>query len=141
MTRQRKNLLSFLILSLLIFPLLLIGHQVAAGDSLLNQQEGVNELKAAFGESPIDIRITIVKFINIALTFLGIIFIGLTIFAGFKYMTSGGNEEKTGDAVKLLKNAVIGLVIILSAWSITRFTVIMMSGAINNSSGYWFYTN
>lgn len=54
---------------------------------------------------------------------LGIIAVVLTIYAGFLWMTAGGNEEDVGKAKKLLGNAVIGLAIILSAYAITAFTV------------------
>lgn len=55
------------------------------------------------------------------LSFLGIIFLCLIIYGGFLWMTSAGNEGKVIRAKQTLTQAVIGLIIILSAYSITYF--------------------
>jgi hypothetical protein len=36
-------------------------------------------------------------------------------------MTAGGNDEKVGEAKKLMGSGVIGLVIVLAAWGIASF--------------------
>lgn len=75
---------------------------------------------AGFGDpkNPVEI---IGSLIGIALSFLGIIFLCLIIYAGFVWMTSAGNQQKVMHAKKILQNAIIGLIIILSAYSITSF--------------------
>jgi TRAP-type C4-dicarboxylate transport system permease small subunit len=60
--------------------------------------------------------------------FLGIIAVGIILFAGFKWMTAGGSEEKTSEATKLMTSGVIGLIIILSAWGIAYF---ILENAVN----------
>jgi len=55
------------------------------------------------------------------LGFLAIIFIILIILAGYRYMNAEGNEEKTTEALDTIKRAIIGLVIIISAYAITYF--------------------
>ena len=112
---------------------------VRADDTLVVGQEGFQDLSDVFGGAPADIRLTVAKIITVVLGFLGIIFIGLTIFAGFQYMTSAGNEEKTKKAVDLLKNAIIGLLIILAAWAITRYAVIIFSKTVNGTIDYLRY--
>jgi len=139
MTRWQKYLLSSTVLGLLGLVVVFSGHPALADNSLINSQEGFDELGGIFSGQPEDIRITVAKMINIALGFLGVIFIGLTVFAGFQYMTSGGNQEKTSHAVGLLKNAVIGLLIILAAWSITRYSIIIMQKTFDNSVDYTRY--
>lgn len=52
---------------------------------------------------------------------LGIIFVLFTIYGGFIYFTASGNEEKTKEALSIIKQAIIGLVIILAAYAITYF--------------------
>ncbi|HOZ36770.1 MAG TPA: hypothetical protein PLR18_02985 [bacterium] len=52
---------------------------------------------------------------------LAVIFLVLIIYAGIKWMTSGGNESTIGDAKKLMVNAVIGLIIIAFSFAITQF--------------------
>lgn len=70
-----------------------------------------------------DVRYTVARIINVALGLLGIVAVVLIVYAGFTWMTAGGNEEKIKSAQKTLMAAVIGLVIILSAYAITDFVV------------------
>lgn len=64
---------------------------------------------------------TIGTIVNAALSLLGIIFVVLIIYAGYNWMTASGNEEAVSKAKKIITNSVIGLIIVLSAWSIWRF--------------------
>jgi hypothetical protein len=68
-----------------------------------------------------DPRTIIGNIIKIFLGILGIIALVIVLYAGFLYMTSGGKPDQIEKAKKLLMNAGIGLVIILSAYSITVF--------------------
>lgn len=78
---------------------------------------------AATGLATTDIRVIIANIIRIALGLLGIGAVGLMMYAGYEWMTAGGNEEQIGTAKKILVNATIGLTIILSAYSIVSFVV------------------
>jgi len=98
---------------------------------LYRSQTGMSEVGAVYGDKkPEDIRIVATKIIQWALGFLALIFLVLIIFAGFKWMTSGGNEEEVKKAQALMKNAVIGLIIILAAWSITYYLIYMFRKTI-----------
>ncbi|MBI5654781.1 hypothetical protein HZC53_03975 [Candidatus Uhrbacteria bacterium] len=68
-----------------------------------------------------DLVVIIGRIINIALGFIGIVFLVLMLYAGYMYMTAAGDPEKVKKAVNTIKNSVIGLVIIASAWAITSF--------------------
>jgi len=70
-----------------------------------------------------DIRETIASIINVAMGLLGIVAVCIILLGGFKWMTAAGNEEKVGDAKKLLVAGIIGLVIILTAYAIATFVV------------------
>lgn len=61
--------------------------------------------------------------VSVALGLLGVIFIVLTLFAGFNYMTSQGDEQKTKTALDTLKTSIIGLVIVTTAYAIWRFVI------------------
>jgi len=52
---------------------------------------------------------------RIFLTLLGIIFISYTIYGGFLWMTAAGNDEKISKAKKIIRDGVIGTIIILSS--------------------------
>ncbi len=80
-----------------------------------------------------DPRMLIGRIIQIILSLLGVIILGLIIYAGFLWMTSAGEEEKISQAKKILRNAVIGLVVTLSSWAIATFILSRLSGAINGT--------
>lgn len=79
------------------------------------------EFGSQTGLSNQDIRITIARVIRIILGFLGIIAVGLVMYAGFLWMTARGNEERIDGAKKILRNGVIGLAIILASFGIVSF--------------------
>ncbi len=68
-----------------------------------------------------DIRTVAGRIINVILGLLGIIAFGLVLYGGFLIMTSAGNEEKVLQGKKVLTNAVVGLVIIMSTFAIVQF--------------------
>ncbi len=61
--------------------------------------------------------------VNVALGLLGVIFMILIIYSGFKWMTAGGSEEDVKKAQQTMKNAVIGLVVVMAAWIIYAFVI------------------
>ncbi|PLX26576.1 hypothetical protein C0581_04050 [Candidatus Parcubacteria bacterium] len=75
------------------------------------------------GLSDRDPRIIITSIINVTLGLLRIIATVLILYAGFRWMTSGGNQESVDTAKKTLFAAVVGLVIILSAYAISNYVL------------------
>lgn len=76
---------------------------------------------AGYGTEAQDIRITVAKGIQMVLSLLGIVFLVLVVYAGFLIFTAAGNEENLSKAKKIIGYAVVGFIIILSAYSITSF--------------------
>lgn len=66
---------------------------------------------------------TVGAIINAALGILGVIFLGLTFYAGYLWFTAGGEEEKVTQAKAYLYNGLIGLVVILASYGLSRFVV------------------
>lgn len=75
----------------------------------------------ASGLTDQDVRTTAASIINTILTVLGTIMLLLVFYAGFLWMTAAGNDDQIGKAKGILVSAIIGLIIILSAYSITTF--------------------
>lgn len=73
------------------------------------------------GLSGTDPRFIIANLVRIALGYIGIILILMFLSSGISFLFSGGDKEKISGAKKTLLNAVIGLAIILSAYSIVTF--------------------
>jgi len=95
---------------------------LAQAQGLTSEDLGV-QYASSTGLTTQDPRVTVAKIIRIVLGFLGTIAVILVIYAGFMWMTSSGNEDKVTKAKNILKAAVIGLVIILSAFAITSFII------------------
>ncbi len=66
---------------------------------------------------------TVANVINIVLGFLGVLAIVLILIAGFRWMTSQGNEEQIAGAKKLMGAGVVGLIIIFVAYALAYFIV------------------
>ncbi|MDP3837132.1 MAG: Ig-like domain-containing protein [bacterium] len=124
---MRCRLFSFL----LFLALLVAGFGLADFALAQNVDIGLQPIENSIQLASTDPRIIVARIINIALLFLGVIAVGLIIYAGFIWMTSGGSEEKIDQAKKTLRNAVIGLIIILSAWGIATFVLNRLLGATN----------
>jgi amino acid transporter len=63
----------------------------------------------------------ITTIINYFLGLLGLIAVAFLIYAGVLMVTAGGNEEQVKKSKKIITYAVIGIVIILLAFTIVQF--------------------
>lgn len=61
------------------------------------------------------------KLVQMVLNFIGVVFALLIIYAGFLWMTAGGDQQKVDKSKSILKNSIIGLIITLLAIFIVRF--------------------
>ena len=59
--------------------------------------------------------------VGVVLSFVGVIFLGLMIYAGLIWMTAEGNEQQVAKAKSLLVNSTIGIIIVFAAYAITSF--------------------
>ncbi len=59
--------------------------------------------------------------IGVVLSFVGVLFLILMIYAGILWMTSQGNEQQVAKAKDMLINGIIGLIIVFAAYTITSF--------------------
>lgn len=61
--------------------------------------------------------------VNVILGFVGIIFFIQMFYAGFRWMSSGGNEEIVTESRQTIKSAVIGIVVVFAAFVVTNFVL------------------
>ncbi|HBD05733.1 TPA: hypothetical protein DCZ32_04725, partial [Candidatus Uhrbacteria bacterium] len=88
----------------------------------------LEKVKAGAGISgETDLPRIVGKIIGIFLSVLGVIFVVLTVYAGFLWMTAQGSDEKVKKAQKMLSQGVIGIVIIVLAYAISNFVVSKLS--------------
>lgn len=61
--------------------------------------------------------------LNIILSFVGVVMLILIAYGGFLWMTAGGNESQVEKAQKIIVAAIIGLLIVVSAYAVSYFVV------------------
>lgn len=72
------------------------------------------------------------RIINAALGFLGVIFLGLLLYAGFLWMTAQGEEKSVDKAKSIIKQSIIGLIVIVAGFAISNF---VLGSLVNVTSG------
>ncbi|MFZ4648544.1 MAG: Mbov_0395 family pilin-like conjugal transfer protein [Patescibacteria group bacterium] len=113
------------ILFLLLFlPFLLIGTTAQAGP-LTNGTVMKNNADQVGNAAGFDNTTSLIDVIQIVIvTLLGllaIIFIGLMIYSGFKWMTAAGDADDIKKAKSTIISSIIGLILVLSSYAITFF--------------------
>lgn len=61
--------------------------------------------------------------IQVLIELSGIVLLGYILYAGFLWMTSGGETEKAKEARDMIFNAVVGLIIVMTAFAISSFVL------------------
>ncbi|HOZ53200.1 MAG TPA: pilin [bacterium] len=132
---MKKKILSLFIISLFLVPFLGLSSVGATNNDDLSETFGLGYVDGTQGggEGIVlgdrDPRTMVAQLINVVLTLLGIVAVVIVLLGGFKWMTAAGNEDKVSEAKKLLGAGVIGLVIILAAWGISRFILEQLMSA------------
>ena len=137
-----KKLVSCVLMcSLFIAFFSFMPSNVNAENDLWEKQEGFgtdNQIGENFGE-PIAPQMIIINVIRVMLSMLGIIFLTIIVLSGFKYMTAGGSEDKVKEALKGIRNGIIGLLIILMSFALTNFvTNCAIDVTSNDSTSPWY---
>ncbi len=69
------------------------------------------------------VEATIGKVIQVFLSVIGIIFLILMVFAGYKWMTAHGEESKVTEAKDTIRTSIIGLIIVIGAYALSYFII------------------
>lgn len=117
------------IFSVVVFAFLLLSaiSVFAFDSSLIEGVRGDTSIvgQTAYGEKQDSNQLTvrIAQIIQLALTLIGIVVVIIMVYAGFMWMTAGGNQDQVKKAKQWMFNAVIGLIITFSAYAITDFVL------------------
>lgn len=106
---------------------------LAQSEDYLRQTDAFAGTQGANLGTPRDPRLVAAYIIQVCLTLIGTLFTLYAVYAGYTILMARGNEEKVTKGKETLKTAIIGLVIILSAYSITRIAAYV---ATNGKSEY-----
>lgn len=82
------------------------------------------------GYANTDIAAVIGNVVLTLLTLLGVVFIVLIVFAGFRWMLAQGEEQKITEARNLILHSIIGLLIVLAAYAISYFIISALQKAV-----------
>ncbi len=121
-----------------MFSLFVFVPSVAGAANLQDQimdQVGVSGVEAQLTADPdgeqIDPRSVIAGIIQVLLSLLGIIFLILMIAGGYRYMTAEGDDGRLQSGKDTIRNAIIGLILTLAAYSITTYILIGFQRAVS----------
>lgn len=115
-----KQLLTFLSLTILFFSA--AGLQPAFSANLsdqINQQVDASSNKAGVGDSKRSPQAIAVGLIKSALSVFGMIFLVLVVYGGFTIFLARGESDKVESGLHIIRTAMIGLGIVLAAYSIS----------------------
>ncbi len=130
--KPKKSFPSAVVVSFLIIISIFLSGNFIFAQSLINSPiEGLNKsaneinaFKNQTGDSDSYNNFLQTKtgqIIGIVLSFVGVLFLILMIYAGILWMTAQGNEQQVAKAKGLLINGTIGLIIVFAAYAITSF--------------------
>ncbi len=117
-----KKLLKRVLLSLII-GIFLVGGSIFAQDIGLGNTLDIVADSAGVQTNVTDPTLpdTIIgAIITWVLGFIGVLFLSFIIFAGYQWMTAGGNEEKVDKSKKRIISSVIGLALVFFAFIISN---------------------
>jgi hypothetical protein len=134
MKHIKKNLIRAFVAIFILNFICLINISVAKATMWedVSNQMGALSITAGYssdGGAPQSIEGIVANIIQYLLSFLGVLFIILIIYAGFLWMTAAGDMEQITKAKDILISAVIGIIIVLSAYIITAFVLSRLGGA------------
>ena len=102
-------------------PLWIFAPAVAHAQVVSDINKNLHDANSGFGSK--DLITIIGGVIQAALGVLGVIFVILIIYAGFRWFMARGVAGEVTKAVDTMREAVVGLVIILTASAVTYFVM------------------
>ncbi|MCC7523000.1 hypothetical protein IT407_04370 [Candidatus Uhrbacteria bacterium] len=87
----------------------------------------LNDTGRQAGVGDADLTVIVGNIINIVLGFLGIVLLFYLLLAGWTWMSAGGDSKKVDEAKTMIRNAIIGLVIIVASYAIANFVITQLA--------------
>lgn len=126
-TRFKTSISAFALTMAVVLPLQALPAQASLYDTL---NKGLSSAAPAdLKGGATDLPTIIGNVISGLLGLLGVILFIYLLYGGFTYMTAGGDSKKVTEAVTVIKNAVIGMVIIALSYAIANFVIEQISKA------------
>lgn len=78
--------------------------------------------------------------IGIIMPILGVLLLAYLIYGGYIWLIAQGDDARVKKAKDIIKNAVIGLVIVFAAWAVADYVVRRIQGAATGQSNAYIIT-
>lgn len=132
--QRLKNSKIIILFIVFIISLQFVSTAIAGIDDAFKADDEDSHLNKAAGGAGYNIIsddpfFLISTIINIVLSFLGVTFLILMVYGGYMWMTAAGDEQKVDKAKDLIKNAIIGLIVVLAAYAISYFVLGELGGS------------
>ena len=122
-TKKITRILFATVFSLMLVAVLAMPAAVFADADSLLWGGTQTDVETALGLGNEDPRTIVSSVVSVLLGFLGILAVLIILFAGFKWMTAGGNDDNVASAKKMMTAGVIGLVIVLASFGLSQFVI------------------
>jgi hypothetical protein len=119
-------------MALLLVPSIALGQEGGAVPKEVLDQFGATAEGAGAGQQEASLEIIVARIINATFGLVGTVLVAYFTYAGWLWMTAQGESEPIEKAQKIIRNAIIGLIITLSAYAISRFVVTALIRATTN---------
>ncbi len=86
---------------------------------------------SAGGDNNDDLKALAAKIVNLISLLVGIVAIIMIIYGGFRYITSGGDSGRVGNAKNTLIYAIIGLIIVALSQFIVHYVLTASTNAVS----------
>lgn len=129
-----KTLLKKAGIAFLLMSVGLVIFNILPGAAIASLGVDQSELPSALAGTSGDLKEVIRSIINTILGLLGFVAVIFVIYAGILYVTDGGGGENLEKAKNIIKNAIIGIVIIIASFAIVNFAFGITDGGGSNTS-------
>ena len=129
MTRQRTLRLGMLSVGMLFLLASLATSPAHAASATQTISQGLDTAAQGTYSTGLNLPVFIGRIIQFILSATGLVFLGITVYAGILYMTAAGESEKVKKAKGMLTNSVIGIVIIVGAYAISSYVISALATA------------
>jgi hypothetical protein len=136
---RTKRILSFLVITLLL-SIMSVNISFAQGSTTKPATNSVKNSatsklktfgKAAYGtETSRSLSETVALIINSVLGLFGILLLLYLILGAYQWMMAGGDQNKVTKAKDTIKNAIIGLIIIVVSFAVANFVINALQTAV-----------
>lgn len=123
---KKKKIKSFIIVFCLFFlfnPFFVNAFNFSEQTGLKSAGDKTGHSSSKIFKSSADLETSIGSVIQTIISFIGVIFVVLLVYGGVLWMTARGNDQQVEKAKSIIVQSIIGLFIVVSAYSISVLVI------------------